>query len=318
MGLSCDPYHARDHCRQGALTKGMTGHTPDPGGQNLACEGGQMACANFVKISKVWAFAFWYARTMRDRIRQRLEEYRAETLERIGTAVNKIAATFSQRGTLGSGGFYLAVNEDNKAGFAEYMDRSADFIRHLARGSSVQYADELREGGTKLKQEIMAKMDNVNSIMSTLPENAIQLQFRYELNRAFDQLIKRKVEDFELGYTEGRDMNATTSNTVNIINSTISNAVVQITQSGKDAISKETALKLQELVNSEEIKALPDDDRLEVLDRVSDLIEELQAPTTDKGKVHRGLKRLADFISSVASNAVAQIVTKLATAWATS
>jgi hypothetical protein len=30
------------------------------------------------------------------------------------------------------------------------------------------------------------------------------------------------------------------------------------------------------------------------------------------------LKRLADFISSVASNAVAQIVTKLATAWATS
>ena len=94
--------------------------------------------------------------------------------------------------------------------------------------------------------------------------------------------------------------------------------VFNSSSSPPETISKGTALKLQELVNSEEIKALPDDDRLEVLDRVSDLIEELQAPTTDKGKVHRGLKRLADFISSVASNAVAQIVTKLATAWATS
>jgi hypothetical protein len=91
---------------------------------------------------------------------------------------------------------------------------------------------------------------------------------------------------------------------------------VQIIQSGKDTISKETAQKLQELVNSEEIKALPDDDRLEVLDRVSDLIEELQAPTTDKGKVHRGLIRLGKFMSSVASKTAAEIATKLAVAWA--
>ena len=49
-------------------------------------------------------------------------------------------------------------------------------------------------------------------------------------------------------------MSATTQNTVNIINSNISNALVQITQSGKDTISKETALKLQELVNSERSK----------------------------------------------------------------
>ena len=109
-----------------------------------------------------------------------------------------------------------------------------------------------------------------------------------------------------------------TQNTVNIINSSISNALVQITQSGKDAISKDTAQKLQELVNSEEIKGLPEDDRLHVLDQVDDLIKELQAPTTDKGKVHRGLKRLGNFISLVASNALAQIVTKLATAWASS
>jgi hypothetical protein len=88
-------------------------------------------------------------------------------------------------------------------------------------------------------------------------------------------------------------MNTTTHNRVNIINSNISKSVVQITQSGKDAISRDTALKLQELVNSEEIKALPEKTQLDVLDQISDLMKELQAPTTDKGKVHRGLKGLA-------------------------
>jgi hypothetical protein len=157
-------------------------------------------------------------------------------------------------------------------------------------------------------------MDRENSMT---PGNSIAVQLRNDLDATLDKLIERKVEDFEIGFVEGKEMNATTQNTVNIINSTISNAVVQITQSGKDAISKETALKLQELVNSEEIKALPDDDRLEVLDRVSDLIEELQAPTIDKGKVHRGLKRLGGFLSSVASNSVAEIVAQAAVAWAT-
>src|SRR5882757_5769445 len=54
---------------------------------------------------------------------------------------------------------------------------------------------------------------------------------------------------------------------VEIINSNISNAVVQITQSGKDAISKQTAEKLHELINSDEIKGLPEDSRLDVLDQ---------------------------------------------------
>jgi hypothetical protein len=117
--------------------------------------------------------------------------------------------------------------------------------------------------------------------------------------------------------TEGREMNTTTiTNNINIIGSNISNSVLQITQSGKDAISKETALKLQELVSSDEIKALPEKDRLDVLDQVSDLIKELQASTTDKGKVHRGLKRLAGFISSVASSSIAEIVAQAAVAWA--
>jgi hypothetical protein len=66
-------------------------------------------------------------------------------------------------------------------------------------------------------------------------------------------------------------MNATTNNTVNIINSEISNTVLQITQSGRDAISKETAQKLEQLVNSDEIKGFPEPTRLEVLDQVTDL-----------------------------------------------
>jgi hypothetical protein len=255
-------------------------------------------------------------RAMRDRIRQRLEEYRAEAHERIGIAVNKTKANFAQRGTLSSGGFYLAVNEDNKAGFAEYMDECTRFIRHVAPGSWPDYADELRDGGTKLKQEIMGKMDRENSMAAAIPQHSTRVQLRNDLDAALDKLIKRKVEDFEWGYMEGKDMNATTQNTVNIINSSISNSVVQITQSGKDAISKDTALKLQELVNSEEIKGLPDDDRLEVLDRVSDLIEELSDEKTDKGKVHRGLQRLGEFISSVASKAVADTVAQLAVAYA--
>jgi hypothetical protein len=181
---------------------------------------------------------------------------------------------------------------------AEYMNECTRFIRHVAPGSWPDYADELRDGGNKLKQDIMGKMDRENSMAAAIPQHSTRVQLRNDLDAALDQLIKRKVEDFEWGYMEGKDMNATTQNTVNIINSSISNSVVQITQSGKDAISKDTALKLQELVNSEEIKGLPDDDRLEVLDRVSDLIEELSDEKTDKDKVHRGLNRLGKFIWS--------------------
>jgi hypothetical protein len=259
-----------------------------------------------------------YAANMRDRIRKRLREYRALRLDNIAVAVNKTKSEFSGAGRLNSHGYYRSINENNKDGFAQYMDQSANFIRRVASGSYAEYADELWDGGNTLKQEIMAKMDHENRMAGALPGNSIRDQLRNDLEAALDSLIKRKVEDFELGFIEGKDMNVTTHNTVNIINSNISHALVQITQSGKDAISKKTALQLQELVNSEEIKGLPENDRLHVLDQVDYLIKDLQASTTDKGKVHRGLKRLGDFVSSVASNTVAQIVTKLATAWATS
>jgi hypothetical protein len=194
--------------------------------------------------------------------------------------------------------------------------QSTNFIRHVAAGSWAEYADELREGGNKLKQEIMAKMDSDNSLMSALPENSTRVQLRNQLDGALDQLIRRKVEDFELGFVEGRDMTATTNNTVNIINSQISNAVVQITQSGKDAISKQTAEKLKELINSEEITGLPEETRLDVLDQADGVIKELGSPVTDDGKVVRGLKRLGSFISSVASQSASKVVADLVVAYA--
>jgi hypothetical protein len=141
-------------------------------------------------------------------------------------------------------------------------------------------------------------------------------ELRAQLSETLDKLIERKVEDFELGFVEGKEMNATTHNTVTIINSNISKSVVQITQSGKDASSKDTAKKLQEIINSDEIKALPEETRFDVLDQADDVIKELSAPVTDKGKVHRGLKRLGNFISSVASKSVADVVAQLAAAYA--
>jgi hypothetical protein len=238
---------------------------------------------------------------MRDLIRERLTEYRAEAIQSIGIAVNKTRSRAAGSGNLGSSRLNLVINDDTKVGFAEYVDRSTKFIRHVAPGSWAEYADELRDAGNKLMQEIMA--DTKSGLRSQLEE-------------ALNQLIKRKVEDFEFGYTEGQDMSATTNNTVNIINSNISNAVVQITQSGKDAISKQTAEKLHELINSAEIKKLPEDSRLDVLDQAGEVIKELGSPVTDDGKVVRGLKRLGKFISSVASQSVAELVAQMAVAYA--
>jgi hypothetical protein len=243
---------------------------------------------------------------MRDVIRQQLTEYRAEALERIGDVVNRTKSKASETSRTNSPAYYRAINEDNKAGLAQYMDRSADYICQVAPGTGAEYADELRDGGNKLKQEIMAKVAD---------DLAAASQFRTELRAALDKLIKHKVEDFEFDIMEAKGMTPTTQNTAN---STISDAVVvQTAYSDKDTISKDTARKLLELVNSDEIKALPENDRSHVLDQVSDLLKELEASTTDTGKVHQGLKRLGDLLSQVASNTAAETVAQAAIAYAT-
>ena len=128
---------------------------------------------------------------MRERIRKRLREYRAEALDGIGIAVNRTKSKFSGAGRTNSHGYYRAINEDKEAGFVKYMDQSAKFIRQVAPGSSAEYVDELYDGGQKLKREIMAQTDHVAA-----SENSIAVQLRTELEAALDKLIERKVEDF--------------------------------------------------------------------------------------------------------------------------
>ena len=95
---------------------------------------------------------------MRDRIRERLTEYREEAHKRIGSAMAKTKSEFAGRGTLSSSMCYLAVNTDNETGLAEYMDRSIHFIRGVVSGSWTEYVDELRDAEQKLKQDIMDKL----------------------------------------------------------------------------------------------------------------------------------------------------------------
>src|SRR5262245_60574025 len=110
-------------------------------------------------------------------------------------------------------------------------------------------------------------------------------------------------------------MSPTTRNTGNIIALNISNSVLQITQSGKDTISKETAQKLEQVVKSDEIKGLRENDRMDVLDQVDDIVKELNSASTDKGKVHRGLKRLVKLMPSAeAKTMVAHAAIAYATA----
>jgi carbohydrate-selective porin OprB len=93
---------------------------------------------------------------MRDRIRKRLTEYRAEALHSIAVAVSRTRSKFSGSGALHGNRVNLVINEDTKTGIAEHLDQSVNFIRQVAPGSWKQYADELRDSGQKLKQEIMA------------------------------------------------------------------------------------------------------------------------------------------------------------------
>ena len=149
---------------------------------------------------------------MRNLIRKRLTEYRIDALDNISVAANNTKANFANHGALNSDRLYLFINEHNKTGFAQYIDRSANFIRYVAGLSASQYADELRNAANDLKYEIMAKMDRDNFMEWALPGNPERYQLRNELEPALDKLIERKLEDFRLGFIEGKDMNATTHN----------------------------------------------------------------------------------------------------------
>lgn len=107
-------------------------------------------------------------------------------------------------------------------------------------------------------------------------------------------------------------------NTVNIIDFTISNAVLTIVQSGKDAQLKEVAQRISDLLKSPEVTNLPDEKRLEVLDHSENIVTELEKPEPDKGKVYRALKRLGTFLKSTGVEIASQVVAEISVAWAKS
>src|SRR5262245_53536938 len=123
---------------------------------------------------------------MRDRIRKRLTEYRAEAIQSIGVAVNRTRSELRDKGRTNSHEWYLAINKDNEAGFKKYMEQAAKFIRQVAHGSSAEYVDELYDGGQKLKREIMAKTDHVAA-----SGDSTAIRLRTELEVALDKLIER-------------------------------------------------------------------------------------------------------------------------------
>src|SRR5262245_15442995 len=128
---------------------------------------------------------------MRERIRKRLKEYRAEALQTIGIAVIRTRSQLSSKSRTNSHAWYQAINKENEAGFAKYMDQSAKFIRQVAPCSSVEYVDELYDGGQKLKREIMAKTDHVAA-----SGNSVAVQLRTELEAVPDKLIERRPRPF--------------------------------------------------------------------------------------------------------------------------
>ena len=68
---------------------------------------------------------------MRERIRKRLREYRADAIQSIGVAVNRTRSELRDKGRTNGHEWYQAINKDNEAGLAKYMDQSAKSIRQV-------------------------------------------------------------------------------------------------------------------------------------------------------------------------------------------
>ena len=259
---------------------------------------------------------------MRDRIVKRLAEERTDALESIAIAVSKTTDKARTNGALGNSRLYLSIDEDHKTGVATYIDQCARFIHQVAGSSFLNYQKELCDELNELKRQLMDKMERQHRVKTAFPGNSSRAEQRKRLGPALDNIIKRKLEDFQLGIIEGQKMEPkdakVTHNTVNIINSNISNAVMTITQSGTDTVSKEVAKKIEEIMNLEEIKALPEATQLEVLDHAEVVVDELNKPILDEGKVLRSLKRLGSFLKNTGTEVAAKFAAELAVAWAKS
>ena len=254
-------------------------------------------------------------------ITKRLAENRTDRWEQIEIAKANTKAEAALRGATGNSRVSLIINDNIKAGLREYLDELAKFIHHAGGSSFLEYAPELLDEANKLKEQALATLDRANTLARAIPGNSERVASRKQLEAELDRIIAHKVEDFQLGIIEGIKMNPPPNamhNTVNIIDSTISNAVLTIVQSGKDAQLKEVAQRISDLLKSPEVTNLPDEKRLEVLDHSENIVTELEKPEPDKGKVYRALKRLGTFLKSTGVEIASQVVAEISVAWAKS
>ncbi|PVE23223.1 hypothetical protein DC522_17235 [Microvirga sp. KLBC 81] len=107
-------------------------------------------------------------------------------------------------------------------------------------------------------------------------------------------------------------MKTAPANNVTISNSTISDSVLNITQSaGTSPTVKDIALGLKEILELSSIKALPEPDRLEVEDLAGATLTELSKPSPDIARVKRGLTRLWKFTQTVGEGVASKIAAEL-------
>lgn len=256
---------------------------------------------------------------MKELIAKRLAEDRAEQLDRVEIAKSGVKSKAASHGALNGSRRYLSINEVTKSGLGDYLDQSAKFIRQVAGVRSLEYAIELRDAGNKFKEEALTRFDREMTMTRAFPGHSERVAFRKQLVQAMDKIVARKVEDFQLGIIEGEKISPggdVTVNSINIVNSTITDAVLTITQSGKDSLLKDVAQKISDLVKSDEITELPENNRLEVLDHSENIISELNTPAADNGKVLRALKRLGFYLGSAGAEVGSKVLAELAVAWA--
>jgi hypothetical protein len=270
------------------------------------------------KTSKV-SLARWRPLIMREQIKKRLSEDRIDTLDSIAIAENATKSEAVKHGALHGSRVGLQLNEDNKAGLARYIDGAAKFIHHVAGSSHLQYAEDLREAANLLKKDMLIRIDRQLMMTRAFPGNSERADIRARLGPALDKIIERKLEDFAFGIIGDNKMEpkdtSITHNTVNIVNSNISHTVLTITQSGKDAISKDVAQKLEQMLGSEEIRNLPVETQLDVLDQAEAVVGELNQAMPDAGKISRGLKRLGKFLTSTGTEIAAKFTAELTVAY---
>lgn len=247
--------------------------------------------------------------THREMIAKRLREDRADALQKVRIGQAEIIADAAHRGALGNSRIQFALGEKTEAIFEEFLKSCVEFVRHVARDGDDRCEDQIAEAGDALRGEIMESLrqrGNVNALADLsnwLPEK-------------LDKRTRRAVEDYKLDFEPGKPPMTSPTNQVNIVNSKISNAVVNIVQSGKDTSLKDIAQNIQKVLDLAEVKNLPPEKRLDISDQAEVIVAEIGKAQPDEGKIKRGLKRFGEFLTTVGLDVGAKIVAEVLVAMA--